>query len=133
MQLRRLPSHPRGLPLVATQALVRATPRPDQAQELAEVMLKQVVGSGLRPKYSVFDTHYSAGWFTKVVGRLEFLGGNFAPSHDHTLARSEAIRRRVGPWTASEVAQASRDARRERERLRAQVRLLAVGRAQKPL
>lgn len=37
---------------------------------LAEVMLKEVVGSGLRPKYIVFDTHYSAGWFTKMVTRL---------------------------------------------------------------
>lgn len=37
---------------------------------LAEVMLKEVTGSGLRPKYIVFDTHYSAGWFTKTVGRL---------------------------------------------------------------
>jgi hypothetical protein len=35
-----------------------------------EVMLKEVFGSGLRPKYIVFDTHYSAGWFTKFVGRL---------------------------------------------------------------
>jgi hypothetical protein len=40
---------------------------------LAEVMLKEVVGSGLRPKYIVFDTHYSAGWFTKFVGRLELV------------------------------------------------------------
>lgn len=37
---------------------------------LAEAMLKEVVGSGLRPRYVVFDTHYSAGWFTKLVGRL---------------------------------------------------------------
>ena len=41
--------------------------------KLAEVMLKEVVGSGLRPKYIVFDTHYSAGWFTKFVGRLELI------------------------------------------------------------
>jgi hypothetical protein len=33
-------------------------------------MLKEVTGSGLRPKYIVFDTHYSSGWFTKMVGRL---------------------------------------------------------------
>jgi DDE superfamily endonuclease len=37
---------------------------------LAQAMLKEVLGSGLRPEYIVFDTHYSAGWFTKVVGRL---------------------------------------------------------------
>jgi hypothetical protein len=38
--------------------------------ELAEAMLKEVLGSGLRPSYIVFDTHYTAGWFTKLVGRL---------------------------------------------------------------
>jgi SRSO17 transposase len=38
--------------------------------ELAEVMLKEVLGWGLRCRYIVFDTHYTAGWFTKVVGRL---------------------------------------------------------------
>ena len=27
----------------------------------------------LRPKYIVFDTHYSCGWFTKFVGRLELI------------------------------------------------------------
>ena len=37
---------------------------------LAEAMLKEVTGAGLRPEYIVFDTHYSAGWFTKLVGRL---------------------------------------------------------------
>lgn len=40
---------------------------------LAEAMLKEVVGSGLRPKYIVFDTHYGCGWFTKFVGRLELI------------------------------------------------------------
>ena len=38
--------------------------------ELAEVMLKEVLGSGLRPEYIVLDTHYTAGWFTKMVARL---------------------------------------------------------------
>jgi hypothetical protein len=33
-------------------------------------MLKELLGSGLRPSYIVFDTHYTAGWFTKMVGRL---------------------------------------------------------------
>jgi hypothetical protein len=37
---------------------------------LAEVMLKEVLGSGPRPEYVVFDTHYTAGWFTRMVGRL---------------------------------------------------------------
>ncbi len=38
--------------------------------QLAQAMLKEVLGSGLRPGYVVFDTHYTAGWFTKLVGRL---------------------------------------------------------------
>jgi hypothetical protein len=37
---------------------------------LAEAMLKEVIGLGLRPRYIAFDTHYTAGWFTKLVGRL---------------------------------------------------------------
>lgn len=43
--------------------------------ELAQAMLKEVLGSGLRPKYIVFDTHYTAGWFTKLVGRLGLSSG----------------------------------------------------------
>jgi hypothetical protein len=38
--------------------------------ELAQTMFKEVLGSGLRPGYVVFETHYTAGWFTKLVGRL---------------------------------------------------------------
>ena len=37
---------------------------------LAEIMLKEVIGSGLEARYIVFDTHYSAGWFTKMVTRM---------------------------------------------------------------
>ena len=37
--------------------------------KLAEIMLKEVLGSGLKARYIVFDTHYSAGWFTKMVTR----------------------------------------------------------------
>ena len=38
--------------------------------QLAEAMLKDVVTLGLTFQYIVFDTHYTAGWFTKMVGRL---------------------------------------------------------------
>jgi hypothetical protein len=39
--------------------------------QLSEGMLKEVVGSGLGGiRYIVFDTHYSCGWFTKMVARL---------------------------------------------------------------
>ncbi len=38
--------------------------------DLAEAMLKEVVGTGLRFGYVAFDTHYTAGRFTKMLGRL---------------------------------------------------------------
>lgn len=39
--------------------------------QLAQAMLKEVLGSGLRPGFVVFDTHYTcSGWFTKVLDRL---------------------------------------------------------------
>ena len=37
---------------------------------LAEQLLKEVLGAGLPFDYLVFDTHYTAGWFTKLLGRL---------------------------------------------------------------
>jgi DDE superfamily endonuclease len=47
------------------------TPRTYRTKlKLSEEMLKEVVGSGLKARYIVFDTHYSAGWFTKMVARL---------------------------------------------------------------
>jgi hypothetical protein len=38
--------------------------------QLAEAMLKELVTLGLPFQYIVFDTHYTAGWFTKMVKRL---------------------------------------------------------------
>ena len=38
--------------------------------ELAAAMLKEVVGAGLRADFLAFDTHYTAGWFTKLASRL---------------------------------------------------------------
>jgi hypothetical protein len=38
--------------------------------ELAEVMFKVVLGRGLAVDYLLMDTHYTAGWFTKMAGRL---------------------------------------------------------------
>jgi hypothetical protein len=38
--------------------------------QLAESMIKEIVALGLTFEYLVFDTHYTAGWFTKMTGRL---------------------------------------------------------------
>ncbi len=45
--------------------------------QLAEGMLKnEILGSGLTFRYLVFDTHYSAGWFTRMLTRagVEWVG-----------------------------------------------------------
>jgi hypothetical protein len=62
--------------------------------KLAEVMLKEVIGSGLEARYIVFDTHYSCGWFTKLVGRLGLVWvGTLQP---RTIVFWRAKRRSVG-------------------------------------
>jgi DDE superfamily endonuclease len=38
--------------------------------KLAEQMLKELVSAKLSFDYLAFDTHYTAGWFTRVIGRL---------------------------------------------------------------
>jgi DDE superfamily endonuclease len=62
--------------------------------KLAEVMLKEVIGSGLEARYIVFDTHYSAGWFTKLVGRLGLVW--VGTLHPRTIVLWRAKRRSVG-------------------------------------
>jgi hypothetical protein len=62
--------------------------------ELSEEMLKEVVGSGLRARYIVFDTHYSAGWFTRMVTRLGLVW--VGTLHPRTIVLWGAKRRSVG-------------------------------------
>ncbi len=38
--------------------------------QLAEALVKEVLAARLPFGYLVMDTHYTAGWFTKVLGRL---------------------------------------------------------------
>ena len=46
----------------------------------AEQMVKEVLAAGLTCPYIVFDTHYTAGWFTKMLGRLGlFWQGTLGP------------------------------------------------------
>ena len=61
---------------------------------LAEVMLKEIVGLGLRPEYIVLDTHYTAGWFTKMVARLGLVW--VGTLHRRTIVFRGAKRRSVG-------------------------------------
>jgi hypothetical protein len=62
--------------------------------KLSEEMLKEVVGSGLKARYIVFDTHYSAGWFTKMVGRLGLVW--VGTLHPRTIVLWRAKRCSVG-------------------------------------
>lgn len=41
--------------------------------QLAEQMVQEVVAAGLRFDYLVFDSHYTAGWFTKMLDRLRVI------------------------------------------------------------
>ncbi len=91
--------------------------------KLSEEMLKEVVGSGLSPRYIVFDTHYTAGWFTKMVTRLGLVWvGTLHPrTRSSSGAPSGALWASFGQGVASEVAKkAPWGARRGRQRLRAQ-------------
>jgi hypothetical protein len=38
--------------------------------QLAEQMVQEGIAAGLAFDYLVFDSHYTAGWFTKMLGRL---------------------------------------------------------------
>src|SRR5215208_5515935 len=67
-------AHPSRLAPVAAQTLVRPH-MPSRASSQAGGGYAQGGRrfGALRPKYIVFDTHYSCGWFTKFVGRLELI------------------------------------------------------------
>ena len=41
--------------------------------QLAAQMLTELVAAGLRARYLVTDTHYTAGWFTRLTGRLDLV------------------------------------------------------------
>jgi hypothetical protein len=96
-------------------------------------MLKEVLGSGLRPKYIVFDTHYSAGWFTRMVTRLGLVW--VETLHPRTIVLWGAKRRSVGELAKILPLKGRKHlgVRSSPQRLRSQVRFLAVGRDQKPL
>jgi len=60
--------------------------------QLAESMLKDVVALGLTSQYLVFDTHYTAGWFTKMVGRLGCVWQGTLSPRTHVVWRGKKQR-----------------------------------------
>ena len=60
--------------------------------QLAESMLKEVVALGLTFQYLVFDTHYTAGWFTKMVGRLGCVWQGTLSPRTHVVWRGKKQR-----------------------------------------
>jgi len=60
--------------------------------QLAESMLKDVVTLGLTFQYIVFDTHYTAGWFTKMVGRLGCIWQGTLSPRTHVVWRGKRQR-----------------------------------------
>ena len=66
--------------------------------ELAEVMLKEVVSTGLACQYIVFDTQYTAGWFTKMVGRLGLIWqGTLSPRTNVVWRNKKLAVSKLGP------------------------------------
>jgi hypothetical protein len=79
---------------VAPQTLVRCARLAHQAQAGGGHDLKEVIGSGLEARYIVFDTHYSAGWFTKMVTRMGLVW--VGTLHPRTIVLWHARRCSVG-------------------------------------
>lgn len=83
--------------------------------QLAEQMLQEVVAAGLTFDYVVFDTHYTAGWFTKMVARLGCIWQGTLAARTHVVYRGRR----------QSVAQLARSLRLK-WRQRFQVRAVAV-------
>jgi hypothetical protein len=60
--------------------------------QLAESMLKDVVTLGLTFQHLVFDTHYTAGWFTKMVSRLGYVWQGTLSPRTHVVWRGKEQR-----------------------------------------
>ena len=60
--------------------------------QLAEAMLKELVTLGLPFQYIVFDTHYTAGWFTKMVKRLGYTWQGTLGRRTHVVWRGNKQR-----------------------------------------
>lgn len=60
--------------------------------QLAEAMLKDVVAEGLRFEYVVFDTHYTAGWLTKLMARLDCVWMGTLDPKTHVVYRGREQR-----------------------------------------
>ena len=59
--------------------------------QLAEQMLKDVIAVGLVGQYVVFDTHYTAGWFTKLIRRLGLVWVGTLSPRTHVVWRGQKL------------------------------------------
>lgn len=59
--------------------------------QLAETMVKDVLAAGSRCDYVVFDTRYTAGWFTKLLGRSSLTRARTVGPRTHVLWRGEKL------------------------------------------
>jgi len=60
--------------------------------QLAEAMLQDVLALGLTFEYLVFDTHYTAGWFTKMAGRVGCVWQGTLSPRTHVVWRGQKQR-----------------------------------------
>jgi len=59
--------------------------------ELAETMLKALITAGLPCEYLVCDTHYTAGWFTKMVSRLDLAWVGSLQARTHVVWHGQKL------------------------------------------
>jgi len=123
---------PVGFRLWRPKRSCRAT-RYQTKLELACPLVTAVVQAGLPVGYIVFDTHYTAGWFTKRLARLKLTWqGTLDPQDDRILAWQEDGRARFGQHVAPEVALAPGRTGNGTADLCTEIRAVAVGRDKKP-
>jgi hypothetical protein len=59
--------------------------------QLAEAMIKDIRAARLPCDYVVFDTHYTAGWFTKMLTRLGLVWVGTLSPRTHVVWRGEKL------------------------------------------
>ena len=66
--------------------------------QLAAQMVKDVLAVGLSARYIAFDTHYTAGWFTKMLNRLGLVWVGTLHPQAKVVFRGQSLRvKELGP------------------------------------